>query len=84
MPVANDGNGISVEKGSNGFVYDDKFGVGVCGDWLLDSPSGIESAWESGRLLANHLESNGESNGLPPSGGFKVARAAKAFVPTRY
>lgn len=84
MPVANDGNGISIEKGSNGFVYDDEFGVGVCGDWLLNSPSGIESAWESGRLLANHLESNGESNGLPPSGGgFQVARAAKTFVPTR-
>ena len=40
----------------DGFVYDDQYGVGVCGDWLLE-PS-IAGAWESGRRLAQHMISN--------------------------
>ena len=39
--------------GVDGFVYDAEYGVGVCGDWLLE-PS-IAGAWESGRRLAQHM-----------------------------
>lgn len=41
------------KKGNTGFLYDGKFGVGVCGDWLLD-PS-IAGAWDSGRRLAEYM-----------------------------
>lgn len=53
-----------------GFVYDDDYGVGVCGDWLLD-PS-IEGAWESGRRLAEWMAKGGGTVGLPPNGAFKA------------
>ncbi len=61
---------------TSGFLYDAKYAVGACGDWLLD-PS-IGGAWESGRRLANWLvENNGNGSiGLPPNGQFKVSKAA--------
>jgi predicted NAD/FAD-dependent oxidoreductase len=41
-----------------GFVYDPHFGVGVCGDWLVD-PS-LAGAWTSGQRLADHLLSDSQ------------------------
>jgi len=38
---------------SSGFIYDPRYQVGVCGDWLME-PS-IAGAWTSGRRLAQHL-----------------------------
>jgi len=38
----------------SGFLYDAQFGVGACGDWLLE-PS-IAGAWTSGLRLADHLK----------------------------
>jgi predicted NAD/FAD-dependent oxidoreductase len=48
-----DGSGGGGGGGGGGFVYDPNYGVGVCGDWLLD-PS-LAGAWTSGRRLADHL-----------------------------
>ena len=69
------------ENGSgcvDGFVYDATYGVGACGDWILD-PS-IAGAWESGRRLANWLLDGDKSVGLPD-------RSSKEgngkFVPSR-
>ena len=70
---------------SPGFVYDATYGVGACGDWLLE-PS-IEGAWESGRRLANwickELDEGSKTGpsvfsvGLPPNGGkFKASQSA--------
>jgi len=36
-----------------GFIWDPRFGVGVCGDWLMEAS--IAGAWTSGRRLAQHL-----------------------------
>jgi len=41
------------DLGSSGFIYDPRYQVGVCGDWLME-PS-IAGAWTSGRRLAQHL-----------------------------
>ena len=46
----------SQQRKDTGFLFDGKFGVGVCGDWLLD-PS-IGGAWESGRRLAAFMTNN--------------------------
>ncbi|KAL3783985.1 hypothetical protein HJC23_013365 [Cyclotella cryptica] len=40
-------------KDSDGFVYDAQYGVGACGDWILDAS--IAGAWESGRRLAKWI-----------------------------
>ena len=36
-----------------GFIWDPRFSVGVCGDWLQEAS--IAGAWTSGRKLAQHL-----------------------------
>ena len=54
-----------------GFIYDRDFGVGVCGDWLLD-PS-IAGAWESGRRLASWIMDNKGTVGL--TGKFKANKS---------
>ena len=55
---------LNTYKGSDGFVWDSRFGVGVCGDWLVE-PS-IAGAWESGRRLAEYMiEGGSKSIGLP-------------------
>ena len=52
------------DSGIDGFVYDATYGVGACGDWILD-PS-VAGAWESGRRLAHWLLlNNNASVGLP-------------------
>jgi predicted NAD/FAD-dependent oxidoreductase len=61
---------------TDGFIYDAEFGVGVCGDWLLE-PS-IAGAWESGRRLASHLTETKKnaamgSVGLSADGKFQVS-----------
>ena len=43
-----------------GFLYDEEFNVGACGDWLLDSS--IAGAWESGRRLAQHMSSSASAS----------------------
>jgi predicted NAD/FAD-dependent oxidoreductase len=43
----------SKEDVGAGFIYDPKYQVGVCGDWLLE-PS-IAGAWTSGERIARHL-----------------------------
>jgi len=50
-------------SGAGGFVYDAVYGVGACGDWILD-PS-IAGAWESGSRLAKWMLSSqgGGNNG---------------------
>jgi predicted NAD/FAD-dependent oxidoreductase len=69
------------EGKQEGFVYDSQFGVGVCGDWLLD-PS-VAGAWTSGRSLADHLllllsssEKERLSCGLEEGGRFVLSDAA--------
>ena len=55
----------------HGFLYDAKFRVGTCGDWLLD-PS-IAGAWESGRRLAEYMSTSKHMNvGL--EGKFEVSK----------
>lgn len=52
----------------HGFLYDSKYYVGACGDWLLEAS--IAGAWESGRRLANWMSSekgSRQSVGLPPN-----------------
>jgi predicted NAD/FAD-dependent oxidoreductase len=44
---------VSKDPQSQGFLYDAEWGVGACGDWLLE-PS-LSGAWESGRRLAQCL-----------------------------
>ncbi len=40
-------------RSATGFIWDPRFGVGVCGDWLMEAS--IAGAWTSGRRLAQHL-----------------------------
>ena len=51
----NNNNNEKPESSSrkNGFIYDGNYGVGVCGDWLVD-PS-LAGAWTSGKLLADYM-----------------------------
>jgi hypothetical protein len=49
---SNDDN-KSNDSGSSGFIYDPRYQVGVCGDWLLEAS--LAGAWTSGRRLAQHL-----------------------------
>ena len=44
---------LNVWENGCGYIYDDKYNVGVCGDWLVE-PS-IAGAWTSGKLLADRL-----------------------------
>jgi len=54
---------LNTYKG-DGFVWDSDFGVGVCGDWLVE-PS-IAGAWESGQRLAHYMmKGASKSIGLP-------------------
>lgn len=65
-----------------GFLYDAEFGVGACGDWLVE-PS-LAGAWASGRRLARHMVSTKQesSHGLRGDGcAFqKSAAAASAGI----
>ena len=55
---------LNTYQGGDGFVFDNKFGVGVCGDWLVE-PS-VAGAWESGQRLATFmLKDRQKSIGLP-------------------
>jgi len=60
----------------SGFLYDADFGVGSCGDWLLD-PS-VGGAWTSGMRLAEWMltedQHKAQSVGLPPNGSFEASR----------
>ena len=64
---------LNTWSNKHGFIYDGKFGVGACGDWLLE-PS-LEGAWESGKNLADWMKRSVEEKkksatvGLPPYGG---------------
>ena len=64
------------DEEEQGFLYDSKYGVGACGDWLLD-PS-IAGAWESGRRLADYMSKSSSlsliSIGLE-GGTFKASSA---------
>jgi predicted NAD/FAD-dependent oxidoreductase len=51
-----------------GFLYDARYNVGVCGDWLLEASIG--GAWTSGRLLANHVRQL-DANEQNPSHGLQ-------------
>ncbi|KAG7347735.1 hypothetical protein IV203_016440 [Nitzschia inconspicua] len=44
----------NAEGSKGGFVWDPRFQVGVCGDWLVE-PS-IAGAWTSGRCIGHHLK----------------------------
>lgn len=55
---------LNTYQGGDGFIWDARFNVGVCGDWLVE-PS-IAGAWESGRRLATYMEAGAEKSvGLP-------------------
>jgi len=64
---------ITQNEKKQGFLYDGDYGVGACGDWLVDSS--IAGAWESGRRLAQYMSSsdNPESSGL--EGAFQMSIA---------
>jgi len=53
-----------------GYVYDSRYGVGTCGDWLLH-PS-IEGAWESGRRLASWISKEHKEDGGSSASSFSV------------
>ena len=66
-----------VSTAESGFLFDADFGVGACGDWLLDSSIG--GAWTSGVRLAEYMMNdkyNSLNAGLPPHGEFSASRAA--------
>jgi hypothetical protein len=66
----------SPKKDESGFLYDGKFGVGVCGDWLID-PS-IAGAYESGRRLAMYMTQNpdGKESLVGVKGAFQVSEGS--------
>jgi hypothetical protein len=78
-------------KHGDGFVYDAQYGVGACGDWILDSS--IAGAWESGRRLANWIveeqqhedghEIKNWSVGLPNLSSENANHSGGKFVPSR-
>ena len=41
------------QSSPSGFIWDPRFSIGVCGDWLLEAS--IAGAWTSGHKLAQHL-----------------------------
>jgi len=43
----------STTEDDDGFLFDSRYNVGVCGDWLVD-PS-LAGAWTSGNRLAKHM-----------------------------
>ena len=66
-----------VSAAESGFLFDSDFGVGACGDWLLDSS--IAGAWTSGVRLAEYMMDDTRNSlnvGLPPNGEFSASRAA--------
>jgi predicted NAD/FAD-dependent oxidoreductase len=69
---------LNIWNNQKGFVYDGEFGVGVCGDWLLDAS--IAGAWTSGRLLAQHLLLSRSNDSDPTAvgldGAFERSQAA--------
>lgn len=68
---------LNVYQGGDGFVYDSKFAVGVCGDWLVE-PS-IAGAWTSGQRLADYMVRDApKSVGLPSKGEPAVFRASSS------
>jgi predicted NAD/FAD-dependent oxidoreductase len=80
MNVWTSNSTVASEHG-HGFLFDSDFGVGACGDWLLD-PS-IGGAWTSGLNLADFMIQQDEMRkshnvGLPPNGGFQASEAALA------
>lgn len=63
---------VSNEEDRQGFMFDAEYGVGACGDWLLDSS--LAGAWESGRRLAGFMASDPqETTGL--EGKFQASSA---------
>jgi hypothetical protein len=56
---------VNTYQGGNGFVWDSEFGLGVCGDWLVE-PS-LAGAWDSGQRLAEYMlkQDRQNSSGLP-------------------
>ena len=63
---------------TNGFIYDAEFGIGACGDWLLD-PS-IAGAWESGRRLArwmSRMDDLKQVHSVGLNGRFQVSKSAQ-------
>jgi predicted NAD/FAD-dependent oxidoreductase len=62
-------------KNGRGFVYDNMYRVGVCGDWLVD-PS-IAGAWTSGDSLGHYICSGDvQSTGL--DGSFRCCEQVAA------
>jgi NAD(P)-binding Rossmann-like domain len=74
----------------SGFLYDSEYGVGVCGDWLMEAS--IAGAWTSGRRLAEHILATADlADSQPPSttsantvvglegGRFKSSSAVQKF-----
>lgn len=66
---------IPLEDTAQGFLYDGDYGVGACGDWLLDSS--LAGAWESGRRLAQFLIDTEDPKTVGLEGGFQAAQAVE-------
>jgi predicted NAD/FAD-dependent oxidoreductase len=61
-----------------GFLYDGKYRVGMCGDWLVEAS--IAGAWTSGRFLAEHmLQCSTKSYGFKGSFRRSVMTAKAGF-----
>jgi predicted NAD/FAD-dependent oxidoreductase len=60
-----------------GYLYDCQFGLGVCGDWLVDSS--IAGAWTSGQRLAEYIlnEKATTIGVIGLNGSFRPSIAAK-------
>jgi len=74
---------LNVWNNEKGFIYDGKYNVGVCGDWLVE-PS-LSGAWTSGRLLANHMLKTSSSSDVVDKksvgvdGQFERSESVSAF-----
>eukprot|EP00547_Thalassionema_nitzschioides_P011429 CAMPEP_0194257526 /NCGR_PEP_ID=MMETSP0158-20130606/39248_1 /TAXON_ID=33649 /ORGANISM="Thalassionema nitzschioides, Strain L26-B" /LENGTH=476 /DNA_ID=CAMNT_0038996597 /DNA_START=10 /DNA_END=1440 /DNA_ORIENTATION=- len=66
---------IPSEDIAQGFLYDGDYGVGTCGDWLLDSS--LAGAWESGRRLAQFLIDTQDPKTVGLEGSFQAAQAVE-------
>jgi predicted NAD/FAD-dependent oxidoreductase len=76
------GAAVPLNRHSASFVLDGKEKIGIAGDWFTSSAAkspGIESAWASGRLLADELAKGlSSTDGVLADVGFKVDECFEA------
>lgn len=51
---------LNIYENQSGFIWDDKYQIGVCGDWLMEAS--LRGAWTSGYQLGQHVLECGKSS----------------------